>query len=43
MGITSITFAPQNARFIRVTQTGTKALYHWSIYEFAVCIAAKSP
>jgi len=36
LGITSISFREQNARFIRVTQTGTNATYHWSIYEFDV-------
>jgi hypothetical protein len=36
LGITSISFPAQKARYIRVTQTGTSALYHWSIYEFDV-------
>ncbi len=36
-GITTITFPPQTARYIRITQTGTDAKYHWSIYEFDVC------
>ncbi len=37
LGITTITFPPQTARYIRITQTGTDAKYHWSIYEFDVC------
>ena len=36
IGITSISFPTQNARYIRVTQNGTDAAYHWSIYEFDV-------
>ncbi|MCX6927378.1 MAG: discoidin domain-containing protein [Verrucomicrobia bacterium] len=36
LGITSISFPAQKARYIRVTQTGTSALYNWSIYEFDV-------
>ena len=36
-GITTIPFASQNARYIRITQTGTSAKYHWSIYEIDVC------
>lgn len=34
LGITSISFAPRTARFVRVTQTGSDPTYHWSIYEF---------
>lgn len=41
LGITTIKFAPQTARFIRVTQTGTDPTYHWSIYEFDVYRGAK--
>jgi hypothetical protein len=37
LGMTIIDFPVQNARYIRVTQTGTSATYHWSIYEFDVC------
>jgi alpha-L-rhamnosidase len=37
LGITRASFPRQTARFIRVTQTGTSSLYHWSIYEFDVC------
>lgn len=37
LGITTITFAVQNARYIRITQTGSSAKYHWSIYEIDVC------
>jgi hypothetical protein len=36
LGITTIEFPEQKARYIRVTQTGMSALYHWSIYEFDV-------
>ena len=36
MGITAITFPVQTARYVRITQTGTSALYHWSIYELDV-------
>ncbi|MCX6926353.1 MAG: discoidin domain-containing protein, partial [Verrucomicrobia bacterium] len=36
LGITTIIFPPQTARYIRITQTGTNALYHWSIYELDV-------
>jgi hypothetical protein len=35
-GITRITFATQRARFVRITQTGSSNLYHWSIYELDV-------
>ncbi len=35
-GITTITFPAQQARYIRITQTGVKALYNWSIYEVDV-------
>ena len=41
-GITTISFPPQTARFLRVTQTETNATYHWSIYELDV-FAAKPP
>ena len=37
-GITSISFPQQTARFIRITQAGTDATYHWSIYEMDVFI-----
>ncbi|MCF7973989.1 MAG: discoidin domain-containing protein [Phycisphaerae bacterium] len=36
LGITTITFAPQTARYVRITQTGANATYHWSIYELNV-------
>jgi len=36
LGITTITFPSQTARYIRITQTGTNSTYHWSIYEFDV-------
>ncbi|MCX6873416.1 MAG: discoidin domain-containing protein [Verrucomicrobia bacterium] len=37
LGITTITFPPQTARHLRITQTGQNAQYHWSIYELEVC------
>ncbi len=40
LGITTITFPKQTARYIRVTQTGTNAKYHWSIYEFDACLTS---
>ena len=36
LGITNITFPMQNARWIRITQTASSSLYHWSIYELGV-------
>jgi F5/8 type C domain len=36
LGITNITFPMQNARWIRITQTGISPTYHWSIYELGV-------
>ena len=36
LGITTICFPPQTARFFRITQTGTHPKYHWSIYELDV-------
>jgi hypothetical protein len=36
LGITTIRFPAQNARYVRITQTGTSATYHWSIYELDV-------
>jgi hypothetical protein len=36
LGITTITFPKQTARYLRITQTGTSAKYHWSIYELDV-------
>jgi hypothetical protein len=36
LGITSIVFPKQLARYIRVKQKGTDPLYHWSIYELSV-------
>jgi len=36
-GITTIRFPMQHARYLRVTQTGTNATYHWSVYELDVC------
>ncbi|HXD78642.1 MAG TPA: sulfatase-like hydrolase/transferase [Puia sp.] len=37
LGMTRITFPVQQARFIKITQTGTDPTYHWSIYELDVC------
>ncbi|OHB82343.1 MAG: hypothetical protein A2Z38_03235 [Planctomycetes bacterium RBG_19FT_COMBO_48_8] len=36
LGITTITFETQTAQYIRITQTGQNATYHWSIYELDV-------
>lgn len=36
LGITTITFPAQTARYLRVTQTGTNPAHHWSIYELDV-------
>lgn len=36
LGITTISFPAQIARYLRITQTGTNATYHWSIYELDV-------
>ncbi len=36
LGMTPITFPVQTARYIRITQTGTNAIYRWSIYELDV-------
>ncbi len=41
LGITTISFPSQNARHIRIEQTGTSAKYHWSIYELDVYRAAR--
>jgi len=37
LGITTIAFPRQTARYIRITQTGGSKTYHWSIYELDVC------
>jgi hypothetical protein len=37
LGITTIAFPQQRARWIRITQTGSNPTYHWSIYEMDVC------
>ncbi len=34
LGITAISFPPQTARHVRITQTGSSSTYHWSIFEF---------
>jgi hypothetical protein len=36
LGMTTIIFPAQTARYIRITQIGTDATYHWSIYELDV-------
>jgi hypothetical protein len=36
LGITSITFPTQTARWLRITQTGSDPTYHWSIFELKV-------
>jgi|GEM_PF-191695 len=36
LGITEISFPVQEARFIKITQTGTDPTYNWSIYEMGV-------
>jgi hypothetical protein len=33
LGITHIVFPPQNARYVKVSQTGSDPKYNWSIYE----------
>ncbi len=33
MGITTINFPTQNARFVKITQTGSDTTYNWSVYE----------
>lgn len=35
-GITTINFPTQNARYIKITQTGRDTTYNWSIYEIDV-------
>ena len=35
-GITPITFPLQNARYLKITQTGTDTTYYWSVYEIDV-------
>jgi hypothetical protein len=37
LGMTTITFPEQTARYLRVVQTGTNDTYNWSIYELDVC------
>ena len=36
LGITTIAFPAQTARYLRVAQTGTDPKYYWSIYELDV-------
>ncbi len=36
LGITTITFPEQTGRYLRITQTGSRPTYHWSIYELDV-------
>ncbi len=42
LGITTINFPIQTARYLRITQSGTDPLYHWSIFEIDV-IKSKHP
>lgn len=41
LGITTIDFPLQRARWIRITQTGSNPTYHWSIYELNVFRGAR--
>ena len=43
LGITTITFPLQHARYLRITQTGTNDKYHWSIYELDVLRRHEDP
>ena len=36
LGITTISFPVQSARYVRINQTGTDSVYYWSIYELDV-------
>jgi alpha-L-rhamnosidase len=36
LGITTITFPTQTARYVRITQTGADPTYNWSIYELDI-------
>ncbi|MCX6327192.1 MAG: discoidin domain-containing protein [Bacteroidia bacterium] len=36
LGITTINFPTQNARYLKITQTGTDTTYYWSVYELDV-------
>ena len=36
LGITGISFPVQEARFIKIMQTGSDSTYHWSVYELDV-------
>ena len=36
LGITTIAFPTQRARYLRIAQTGMSTVYHWSIYEMDV-------
>jgi len=36
LGITTITFPTQNARYLKITQTGIDTTYYWSVYELDV-------
>jgi hypothetical protein len=36
LGITTITFKPQKARYLKIVQSGQDPTYHWSIYELQV-------
>lgn len=41
LGITTIKFPVQRARYVRITQTGMHPLYHWSIYELDVLLTER--
>ncbi len=43
LGLTTITFPTQTARYLRITQTGTNTLYRWSIYELEVYRGSQRP
>ena len=32
LGITTVAFPAQTARYLRIAQTGTDPMYYWSIY-----------
>ena len=36
LGITTLNFPAQTARYIKINQTGQDSSYHWSVYELDV-------
>jgi len=38
LGVTTLEFTEQSARFIRKTHTGTNSKFNWSLYELDVCL-----